>query len=73
MTFDSMLSLLWDVKSVQRKAVDDITFLNSSSCDCRTELARGELICVVCGGHLQRFLRLLILGVLCEDQFPSLP
>ncbi len=70
MSFDYVLSAVCDAAKdgIKRDAV----YFQSSSCSCRAELSQDrELVWIVCSDDVDRLLRLLLLGLLHEDDYVS--
>ena len=67
MSLDYVLSALCDAV-IQKPITEDAIYLQSSSCECRAELSQdNELIFIVCAPDVDRFVRLLLLGILHEE------
>lgn len=66
MSLDYVLSAVCD--AVKDGIRQDAIYFESSACHCRAEMSQErELILVVCGDDVDRFLRLLLLSLLHED------
>jgi hypothetical protein len=68
MSLDYVLSAIGD--AVKDGIERDAVYFQSSSCHCRAEMSQErELILIVCSDDVDRFLRLLLLGLLHEDDY----
>ncbi len=68
MSFDYVLSAVCD--AVKDGIDQDAVYFQSSSCSCRAELSQDrELVWIVCRDDVDRLLRLLLIGLLHEDDY----
>jgi hypothetical protein len=68
MSLDYVLSAVCD--AAKDATTQDAVYFQSSSCQCRAELSQDrELICIVCRDDFDRFVRLMLLGLLHEDNY----
>ena len=68
MSLDYVLSAVCDAAKdgIKQNAV----YFQSSSCSCRAELSQDrELVWIVCRDDVDRLLRLLLIGLLHEDDY----
>lgn len=68
MSLDYVLSAVCD--AAKDGTTQDAVYFQSSSCHCHAEMSQErELILIVCSDDVDRFLRLLLLGLLHEDDY----